>query len=149
MLGWDRPGHETALTVRRREMLLGNEQLIKLADQLYKQHLPAFYAKQWVTVAKVPRYRLSNTVFTTIYVARNFRTAYHRDRNNLAGVMTCLMPMGSFEGGALVLPRFRIAIAFRPGDVLFFDPNQFHGNLPFKGERVSIALYCGGWVTSG
>ncbi len=46
-----------------------------------------------------------------------------------------------------MLPRFRIAIGFLPGDVLFFDPSQLHGNLQFKGERISMALYCGGWIT--
>jgi hypothetical protein len=90
---------------------------------------------------------LAKSVFTTVYVAKNFRTAYHRDAGNLRGVMTCLLPMGEFSGGALVLPRFRIAFAFKPGDVLFFNPQELHGNLPFKGERLSAALYCGGWVT--
>jgi hypothetical protein len=148
MLGWDRPDHETKLTIHHRELLLGTERLVRRVDAVCRQFLPATYNRQLIAVGQIPHYRLANTVFTTMYVARNFRTAYHRDANNLNAVMTCLLPLGSFQGGALILPRFRIGIAFGPGDVLFFDPNQLHGNLPFDGERISIALFCGGWVAS-
>jgi hypothetical protein len=123
-------------------MLEGNERLVKLVDQLYAQYLPTFYAKQRAEVEKVPRWTLKKTAFTTIYIAKNFRTAYHADRGNLRGVMTCLMPMGKFSGGELVLARWRVAVAFKPGDLLLFDPQQFHGNLPIVGERVSAAFYC-------
>lgn len=123
-------------------MLDGNERLIKLVDQLYAQHLPMFHAKQWAEVEKVPRWRLWNTVFSTIYLGKNLRTAYHTDRGNLRGVMSAIMPMGKFTGGDLVLARWRIAIAYKPGDLLLFDPQQLHGNLPFEGQRLSAAFYC-------
>lgn len=138
----DQRCHKTPLTKDRPEMLTGNERLVKLVDELYKHYLPTFYAKQRAEVEKVPRWRLWNTVFSTIYLAKNFRTAYHRDNGNLKGVMTALMPMGRYEGGELVLPRWRIAFALKPGDLLFFDPQQLHGNLPFVGERLSAAFYC-------
>ena len=54
---------------------------------------------------------------------------------------------GDFSGGELVLPRFRIAFALRPGDLLIFDAEEVHGNLPIIGERVSLALYCGRWIS--
>jgi hypothetical protein len=147
ILGYlDRPCRKTRLTVRRPEMLDGNERLIKLIDQLYAQYLPTFHAKQWAEVEKVPRWRLWNTVFTTIYLGKNLRTAYHTDRGNLRGVMTAIMPMGKFTGGELVLARWRIAIAYKPGDLLLFDPQQLHGNLPFEGERLSAAFYCAGRI---
>lgn len=144
ILGYlDRPCHKTTLTRRRAEMLNGSKRLTKLLDQLYARYLPTFYAIQRAEVEKAPRCcRLFNTGFTTIYVAKNFRTAYHRDRGNLLGVMTALMPMGKFTGGELILPRWRIAIAFKPGDLLFFNPQEVHGNLPFEGERLSAAFYC-------
>lgn len=138
----DQACHRTPLTRRNPEMLDGNDRLIKLVDDLYKRYLPSFYAKQKAEVEKAPRWRFWNTVFTTIYLAKNFRTAYHRDGGNLLGVMSALMPMGKFTGGELVLPRWRIAIAFKPGDLLLFDPQQLHGNLPFEGERLSAAFYC-------
>ena len=139
----DRPCRKTTLTKRRPEMLNGNKRLIKLLDKLYKRYLPTFYAVQRAEVERAPsRCQLFNTAFTTGYLAKNYRTAYHRDKGNLLGVMTALMPMGDYTGGELVFPRWRIAIAFKPGDVLFFDPQEVHGNLPFEGERLSAAFYC-------
>jgi hypothetical protein len=143
MLGYSgRSRRITPLTIRHPEMLGGNRRLAQLIDRLYKEHLPTFHAEQRAAVEKFPRWQLGNTVFTTIYIAKNFRTAYHRDTGNMRGVMSALMPMGRFTGGELILPRWRIAIAFKPGDLLLFDPQQLHGNLPFQGERLSAIFYC-------
>jgi hypothetical protein len=143
-LGYDRPGHRTTLTREHREMLDGNRRLIELMDAHYKRHLPDVYEKQLAALEKSLG-RLWRTVFTTGYIAKNFRTAYHR-AGNWRGGMTCLTATGDFSGGELVLPRFRIAFALRPGDLLIFDAEQVHGNMPIKGERVSLALYCGRWI---
>lgn len=139
---------KTPLTRKHPEMLAGNKQLIHLIDGLYKKHLPTFYANQRAVIGKAPQWRLWQTVFSTIYVAKNFRTAYHRDSGNLAG-MSALMPMGKFTGGELVIPRWRVAFALKPGDLLFFDSRQhLHGNLPFTGERLSAIFYCAGLIAS-
>ena len=138
----DQPCHKTPLTKDYPEMLEGNKRLIKLVDGLYKHYYRTSYERQRVEIEKVPLWRLWDTVFSTIYIAKNFRTAYHRDSGNLRGVMTALIPMGKFTGGDLVLPRWRIAFTLKPGDLLLFDPQQLHGNLPFVGERLSAAFYC-------
>jgi Oxygenase domain of the 2OGFeDO superfamily len=143
----DRPCRKTLLTRKHSEMLQGNRPLIERVDELYKRYLRTFYARQRAEIGKVPRWRLWQTVFSTIYVAKKFRTAYHYDRGNLKGAMTALMPMGNFTGGELILPRWRISIAFKPGDLLFFDSQQeLHGNLPIEGERLSAAFYCAGRI---
>jgi hypothetical protein len=138
----DQPCHETPLTVARPELLGRSELLVKRVDRLYAQFMPRCHAKQQAVVDQVPRWRLWDTAFTTIYIAKNFRTAYHRDTGNMRGVMSALMPTGRFTGGELILPCWRIAIAFIPGDLLLFDPQQLHGNLPFEGERLSAIFYC-------
>lgn len=139
----DRPCRKTMLTKRCPEMLEGNRGLIELVDALYARYVAHLYAIQRAEIEKAdPRWRLWATAFSTIYLTKNFRTAYHTDRGNLQGVMTALMPMGNFTGGELVFPRWRVAIAFKPGDLVLFDPQQLHGNLPFKGERISAAFYC-------
>jgi hypothetical protein len=144
ILGWDRPGHETPLSVKHREMLNGNRQLIELMDKLYKQHLRSNYDIQRSAVEKVP-WRLWNTAFTTMYVARNFQTAYHRD-GNLPGAMTVITPTGIFSGGELALVRWAAVVPYKPGDLLIFDAEELHGNLEIRGERVSLALFCGRWI---
>jgi hypothetical protein len=127
-------------------MLDRNRRVIERANSIYAEYLPTYYAIQRAAVEQMPASRLWKTAFTTVYVIRNHRCAYHRDRGNLHGVMSCLMPMGKFTGGELALPRWRVAIAFKAGDLLLFDPQQVHGNLPFEGERLSAALYCAGWI---
>ncbi|HVB54964.1 MAG TPA: hypothetical protein VNE63_00835 [Candidatus Acidoferrales bacterium] len=147
MLGYldatpDQPCHKTPLSIKRPEMLDQNDLLIKRVDELYKQHMPSLHAIQRAEVEKGPRWQLANTAFTTIYIIKNLRSACHADHGNLPGVMSVLMPMGKFTGGELILARWRIAIAFKPGDLLLFDPQQLHGNLPFEGERLSAIFYC-------
>lgn len=138
----DQPCHKTPLSIRHPELLDANRPLIEIVDALYRQHVPAAYAKQLAEVEKAPRWRLWNTAFSTIYILKKLRTAYHTDSGNLRGVMSAIMPMGKFTGGELILARWRIAIAYKPGDLLLFDPQQLHGNLPFEGERLSAAFYC-------
>lgn len=147
MLGYwdptpDKSGHEKRLTQKHPKMLHRNKALFELVDKLYKQHRPNIYARQRAEVEKAPHVRLWQTVFSTVYLAKNFRTAHHTDHGNLLGVMTALMAMGNFTGGELVLPRWRIAFALKPGDLLLFDPQQLHGNLPFAGKRLSAAFFC-------
>jgi hypothetical protein len=60
--------------------------------------------------------------------------------------MTALMPMRNITNGELVLPRWRIALALKPGDLLLFDPQQLHGNLPFEAKRLSAAFFCAGGI---
>jgi hypothetical protein len=70
----DKPCHKTPLTKRHPEMLVRNKLLIKVVDKAYKEFLALFYLKQLAEVEKVPDWRLWNTSFTTIYLAKNFRT---------------------------------------------------------------------------
>jgi hypothetical protein len=129
------------LTERHPEMLNRNRRLVELVDDIYRDKLPMPYARQWSVIEGVPTRQLWDTVFSSIYLARNFQTAYHRD-GNLKGVMTALMATGNFRGGELVLPRWKIAIALRPGDLLLFDAEQLHGNLEMQGDRLSLAFHC-------
>ena len=137
-----RPCRMTPLTYKRPELLYQNKSLIRRVNRLYAQYLPSIHALQWAEVEKSPGYRLWDTAFTTIYIVRCLRCAYHRDTGNLRNVMSAIMPMGQFTGGELAFPRWRIAIALKPGDLLLFDPQQLHGNLPFIGERLSAICYC-------
>jgi len=143
ILGYSgRPPRLTRLTVERPEMLDGNKRLLHLIDKIYQKLMPDQYRMQRAQVSKAPRFGLGQTCFTSIYVVKKLRTAYHLDTNNLHGTMTALIAMGDFTGGELVLPRWRVAFALRPGDLLLFDPQQLHGNLPFTGNRLSVAFYC-------
>jgi hypothetical protein len=138
----DAPCHKTPLTLRRPELLDQNKTLTERVDALYAQAMPRLYAVQRAEVDKAPCWRLWDTAFTTVYIVKMLRSAYHADRGNLRGVMSAIMPMGNFTGGELILARWRLGIAYKPGDLLLFDPQQLHGNLPFEGERLSAIFYC-------
>jgi len=71
---------------------------------------------------------------------------YHPDEANLRGVLSAIFPLGDFTGGALILPRWRLRINYIPGDLLFFNPQNLHGNLPFVGLRMSAILFCHRWI---
>ena len=138
----DQPCHKTPLTIARPELLDRNEPLVVRVDELYAQFMPNCYAAQRAVVDRVPCWRLWNTAFTTVYIIKKLRSAYHPDHGNLRGVMSAIMPMGRFTGGELILARWRISIAYKPGDLLLFNPQELHGNLPFEGERLSAIFYC-------
>jgi hypothetical protein len=138
----DQACHTTPLTIERPEMLSENQILIERVDSLYADHVPSLYAVQRAEVEKAPDWRLWKTAFTTVYIIKMLRSAYHPDRGNLRGVMSAITPMGKFTGGELILSRWRLGIAFIPGDLLLFDPQHLHGNLPFEGERLSAIFYC-------
>jgi hypothetical protein len=142
-LGCSSKGIITPMTEKHPDMLEDNRELIELLDWQFKKHLPQFREKALTEIKKAPKQcRLLKTAFTSIYLLKSWSSRYHKDSNNLRGVLTALTPFGDFDGGELVLPRWAIAIALKPGDLLFFDPQQVHGNLLFKGKRISAAFYC-------
>lgn len=73
--------YKTPLSVRRPELLENNKKLIELCDALYQQQLPRIHARQWAEVANIPCWRLWDTCFTTCYVVREHRCAYHSDNH--------------------------------------------------------------------
>ena len=145
ILGWDVKLNDLSRqTERQPELLDGNKRLIQRMDHLLNHYVPTVRAFQRSIVKKNPRSRIRHTAFSTIYLLKDKSAAYHRDTGNLAGGMTALMCCGEFSGGPLILSRWRLALAFRPGDVILFDPSQLHGLLPFAGGRLSAAFYCAG-----
>jgi hypothetical protein len=124
--------------LRHSEQLDENRSFIELVDREYSKYFPCLHAEQRTIVLGR---QLWETVFATIYLNKQIRTAYHPD-GNLRGFMTAITAMGDFSGGALVLPRWRVAFDMRPGDLLFFDAEELHGNLPISGKRLSAVFYC-------
>jgi hypothetical protein len=142
-LGWSARGKITPITKKYPGMLDDNRELIEVIDDLFQKHLPQFREKARAAIKQGPEgCRRWHTAFTSVYLFKGFSSRYHKDKNNLRGVLTALTPVGDFAGGELVLPRWRVRIPFVPGDVVFFNPQEVHGNLPFEGDRLSAAFYC-------
>jgi hypothetical protein len=137
-----RPPRNSKLTDKRPELLDQLRALRRRVDHLHAKYLPTPYAFQRAVVKEAPEFRLGHSAYSSVYIVKHLRSGYHRDRQNLHGALSALLPVGNFTGGELVLPRWRIAFAFKPGDVLFFDPQELHGNLPVVGDRASLVWYC-------
>ncbi|MBN9518404.1 hypothetical protein J0H58_07780 [bacterium] len=123
--------------------------LVQAADRVFRAECPDRYDVQLAAArATPPYYVIDGTAFTTLTVNRNFRTAVHRDAEDLPegfGVMTVL-EAGEYRGGHLVFPDYRVAVDVRDGDVLLADVHEWHGNAPIVGregeyERVSCVMY--------
>lgn len=93
-------------------------------------------------------FKIEGTVFSTVTLNKNFRTACHKDAGNLKdtlNVMTVLRE-GKFSGAHIVLPDFRAACKLDTGDCIVFDAHEFHGNTPLiqiseKFTRCSLVYY--------
>ena len=137
-----RPPRNSKLTDDRPELLDQLRGVRRRIDHLHSTYLPTPYSYQRAIVKEAPEFRLGHSAYSSVYIVKHLRSGYHRDTQNLHGALSALLPLGSFTGGGLVLPRWRIAFSFKPGDVLFFDPQELHGNLEVKGDRASVVWYC-------
>ena len=125
----------------------------ELVGKVYKKAVPERYKVQMEYCAKVDdAWSIGNTPFTTITVNNTVAAAYHQDGGDLKdgmGVMVVLKE-GEYQGFELVVPEYKAAVNMRDGDIVFFDPTAWHGNIPpfdTYGEknkdwaRISIVLY--------
>jgi hypothetical protein len=121
---------------------------IEAINSAYCSNAPDYYARHCVFTESVePTYRIGSSVFSTITVNRNYRTAIHKDAGDFAAGLSCLSVFrhGVFTGGWLVMPQFGLGFDLQTGDVLLMDAHQWHGNTAMNGEpafeRVSFVLY--------
>lgn len=122
---------------------------IQQADAALRTHAPdRWRAQRDMADQTHPDFLIQGTTFTTVTVNKNFRTAGHRDAGDLPqgfGVMTYYRS-GKFEGGHLVFPAYRAAIALDTYDVLLFDAHEVHCNTavrPYNDdwERITCVHY--------
>jgi hypothetical protein len=90
---------------------------------------------------------IKDTVFTTVTVNKNFRTAIHTDNGDYEKGLgnIAVLQVGEYEGGETCLPRYGLGFDVRNTDVCFFNVHEWHGNLPIKAkrpyERISLVCY--------
>lgn len=123
------------------------------ACESFRVAFPNTWASVKETISKVkdPVYNLFGTVFTSITLNFNFRTAYHVDKNNLHGGMAVLSVInkGWYQGHYLVFPELKLAFDVRGGDTIIGDTQTLlHGNTPMikdfeneDAERISLVFY--------
>jgi hypothetical protein len=113
--------------------------LLQAVAALLAQHVPDRYAAQRAQAEKTdPAWVVPQTPFSTVTVNNTWPTGVHTDKGDLdAGfsTITCLR-RGTYAGGQLVFPEYRVAVDMADGDLLLMDAHEWHGN-------VAITCACG------
>ncbi len=117
-------------------------------SDVFKEVLPKRWQNQkneWDKTSK--DFKIHNTVFTTITVNKNFRTACHYDAGDLKEGFgnLAVLQTGEYSGAYTVIPKYGVGVDVRNCDIAFFDVHELHGNTqaisktPY--ERISIICY--------
>lgn len=120
---------------------------IKIIDATLQSSVPERYRNQLEVIKKTsPDFQIKDTVFTTVTVNKNYRTALHIDKGDYKNGFGTLAVLGAgrYKGAYTVMPRWGIAVDVRSRDVACFDVHEVHGNTPFVGnayERISVVCY--------
>ena len=126
---------------------------LRKLDQKFKEMLPQRWGVQRKAADSIdPRFVIDDTVFTTLTVNHNWRTAAHLDAGDLGpgfSNISGLSKDGGWSGGHLVVPEYRAAIAIQPRDLLLVaNHTAIHGNtelFPAEGQekpdRLTVVAY--------
>jgi hypothetical protein len=122
---------------------------VEAVDKLYAELCPEHYARQKAIADGTNKnYIIGNTVFTTVTVNRNFRTAVHKDSGDYEPGFgnLCVYREGGYDGFHFCLPEYRIAVDMQNTDMLFVDVHRWHGNTEPKNMspdwlRIAFVMY--------
>lgn len=115
-------------------------------DEGFSSLMPVRWKKQKNAADTIDdKFKVPDTVFTTLTVNQSFRTAAHRDAGDFSEGLSNLLVVsndGNYTGGYLIFPEYRIAVNVRPGDLLLVNNHEImHGNTEIKvGTKKSIRL---------
>ena len=124
--------------------------LFQRVNALHEKYANESWKYQKAVVDKTSKdFVIPGTIYTTVTVNKNFRTASHLDAKNLPEGMApmILMRQGKFEGGHVVLPEWRIAAKLDTGDLIIFrNMLDYHGNtkiIPLSKDyqRCTLVFY--------
>jgi len=122
--------------------------LINEVDRLYEKLMPEQYMYQKYFCEEIPDYCIEDTIFSTITVNANWRTACHVDSGDLVDGYSALTvaEKGEWSGCCLGYPKYKIALNLREGDLLIKDPHEHHCNTEFRplsadARRISMVYY--------
>lgn len=144
--GVNKAGRATAYTANYPQDWLSMVPLFQELNEWYQRTSPFYYNIQKKEARRVePSLLINNTVFSTITVNRDWRTATHTDRGNFSG-LSCIAVLGEkFKGGYLGFPRYKVAVDVGAGDAILMDGHEPHCNTELSiqkgGCRFSMVCY--------
>jgi len=120
---------------------------LRKLNSIFQKELPNRWQAQKDMASKLdPKFLIDETVFTTLTVNYNWRTAGHRDAGDLSSGFSNISGIGKgWKGCYFTLPEWRIGVNLQPGDLLLVSNHEgIHTNTAFLDEspdRVSIVAY--------
>ena len=122
-----------------RDHLEKHKELIGLCEEIqdtYEELCPELYNKQKERADLKPEFRLGDTCFSTMTLNYDFRTATHKDKGDMLGVLSTLTiledKLNNYEDFFLGLPEYKICFDLRDGDTIYFDAHEYHANTECK-----------------
>lgn len=116
-------------------------------NDLYEMIDPQDYYNRKLLAENVPYGMISDTIFTTLTINHNFRTAAHVDSGDLSNAYSILTCHGEWSGGYLIYPHYGVGLQVEDGDLVVMNPHEYHCNSPIfpslngVTDRLSIVLY--------
>lgn len=122
---------------------------VEYISSKYEELCPEHFARQKSAADSTHEYYLiGNSVFSTVTVNENFRTAIHQDAGDFREGMGNLIVYreGEFEGCYFCLPEYRVAVDMQSEDLLFANVHKWHGNSAIEPitdnwRRISFVMY--------
>jgi hypothetical protein len=140
----------TAFTANNKEKFERAIPFIEAVSDQFQKLVPGRFEVQKEAMSHLdPAFRIGNSVYTTVTVNKNYRTAAHRDAGDFKGGFGNLTTTSNgvdWDGCYLIFPEYRAAVNVKPGDFLAMDIHEIHGNTPISSEsglheRISIVCY--------
>ena len=103
---------------------------IRKLDAIFKRELPKRWQKQRDAANRIdPLFTICGSVFSTLTINHNWRSAAHRDAGDLkcgfSSISAFTGPDGKgWQGGELILPEYRVAIKLEPRDLLLVNSHE-------------------------
>ncbi len=139
---------QTSFTEKNKDAFSKSIPFLKFISHMFEEACPERYQAQKKVVDQSSKdFIITDTVFSTVTVNKNFQTAYHTDAGDLKEGLgnLAVLSAGKYQGGYTVMPRYDCAFDLSSGDVCYFDVHQVHGNTKMDSktpyERVSIVCY--------
>ena len=119
------------------------------ASAIVRSAWPDAWERSEAFVQSIPReWTLSGEIFTSGIVNQTTALRYHRDRGNFKDNVSAMYVFKrDCDGGHLVLPEYRVALAFdKPSILVFEGQNVVHGVSPLRlrsnlGYRYSLVYF--------
>lgn len=121
---------------------------LRKLNEIFKKELPVRWGAQRAAADKLdPKFVIDETVFTTLTINYNWRTAGHRDAGDLTSGFSNISAFGKgWKGCIFTLPEWKVGVNLQPGDLLLVNNHEgIHTNTGFEDEdnadRVSLVAY--------